>query len=543
MHRTTAAAAALVLPALTVMSLLNAEPARAVRPAAGPAAGDARVTAPPRTVVSLTFDDGDADQMAAARVLGRYGLPATYYIITGAIGAPGYMTLADLRELAASGNEIGGHTVSHLDLTAVAPAEARRQVCQSRQTLAAWGFRAVSFAYPGGGYDPAAEAIVAACGYSTARITDGLSWSGCPACRVTETVPPANPYAVRTPGQVDASWTLADLENAVLTAQRSGGGWLPLIFHHACAAGQCGGLSISTPVLGAFARWLSAQRDSGIVVRTVADVASGPVRPLVKARPASPHSVINPSLEKTGPSAAVHLATESDAGAGAFPRCWMQGGFGVNTAIWQRTASAHSGHWAERLTITSYTSGDAKLVQRFDLGECSLPVTPGHAYQLGTWYRSTARTQFSAYYRTATGRWVYWTSSPYVARSGQWAHAVWQTPPVPAGASGLSYGLALFSKGTLTTDDYSFQAVPPDTARSIADWTLLILLALAGAAVLGRLLAKLARPAKAAQPGPAARRAHPARPGPAARRAHPAQPGPAARGAKSAKPASSSSSR
>lgn len=472
------------------------------------AAGTARaaVAAPgavaPLTVVSLTFDDADADQMGAAAVLLRHGMPATYYVITGAVGTPGYMTVADLRQLAATGNEIGGHTVSHLDLTALAPAEVRRQVCQSRQTLAAWGFQATSFAYPGGGYNAATEAIVRACGFSTARITDSLRWSGCPVCQVTETVPPANPYAIRTPGQVDGSWTLGDLENAVLAARRSGGGWLPLIFHHACAPGQCGSLSVSLPVLDSFARWLAAQRRSGIVVRTVAEMTSGPARPLVQAGPVPAHAIINPSIEETGPSATVQMATETDDGPGLFPSCWMAAGFGANIATWQRTRDAHSGGWAERVTITRYSSGDAKLLQRFDLGECSLPVTAGLSYQLSTWYTATARTQFSVYYRTGAGRWVYWTSSPYFAPAKRWADAQWQTPPVPRGASGLSYGLALFSRGSLTTDDYGFQPTPPDTARSIADWTLSgLLVALAGTLLIRRLAARGRRRRAAAGPG------------------------------------------
>lgn len=48
-------------------------------------AGSAAIR-PPSTVVTLTFDDGDADQMTAARVLRRRGLAATFYIITGAVG-------------------------------------------------------------------------------------------------------------------------------------------------------------------------------------------------------------------------------------------------------------------------------------------------------------------------------------------------------------------------------------------------------------------------------------------------------------------------
>lgn len=97
-------------------------------------AGSAAIR-PPSTVVTLTFDDGDADQMTAARVLRRHGLAATFYIITGAVGTPGYVTRSDLHQLAADGNEIGGHTVSHLRLTALSTAEARRQVCESRSIL------------------------------------------------------------------------------------------------------------------------------------------------------------------------------------------------------------------------------------------------------------------------------------------------------------------------------------------------------------------------------------------------------------------------
>ena len=117
--------------------------------------------------------------------------------------------------------------------------------------------------------------------------------------------------------------------------------------------------------------------------------------------------------------------------------------------------------------MTSYHSGDAKLLPQFDLGECSLPVQPGRSYTLGTWYQSTAATQYSVYYRTWSGRWVYWTSSPYFPASPGWAQARWATPPRAGGRTGLSFGLALFSNGSLTTDSYSFAATPPNVARLI----------------------------------------------------------------------------
>jgi hypothetical protein len=136
--------------------------------------------------------------------------------------------------------------------------------------------------------------------------------------------------------------------------------------------------------------------------------------------------------------------------------------------------------------MTSYHNGGAELLPLFDLGACSLPVTAGRSYQLSAWYTSTARTQFSLYYRDAAGRWHYWTSSPYFSPATDWTKATWQSPAIPAGGTGLSYGLSLFSRGTLTTDDYGFAVAPRNTARMLLDWGLLAALTLIGAIVIGR---------------------------------------------------------
>ena len=451
----------------------------------GPAQGGGPT---PRTVVSLTFDDGDADQMAAARVLHRYRLPATFYIITGAVGTPGYVTLPDLRQLAADGNEIGGHTVSHLRLTALTTAEARRQVCGSRSILARWGYRATSFAYPGGAASPRTEAIVRDCGYTSGRGVVGLRAPGCPGCAVAQSIPPRHPWLLRTAGEVDSSWTLRDLQRTVIAAE-SHGGWLPLVFHHVCTGSRCGGLAVRATMLDDFARWLAQRQRLGTAVRTVGQVIGGPVRPTPHVAPAAPHAIVNPSLESVAASGAVSASLETTSAAPATtPRCWMEGGYGRNTARWQRTTDSHGGRWAERLTVTGYHSGDAKLLPQFDLGQCSLPVRPGRSVTLGTWYQSTARTQYSVYYRTWSGRWAYWTSSPYFPASPGWAQARWATPPVPAGATGLSFGLALFSNGSLTTDSYSLAATPPDLARRITVLSLLAVVAAAGLAIAARVV-------------------------------------------------------
>jgi len=158
----------LAVAALAVLTLLSA---------AGQAAA---ITAPAallarhQTIVSFTFDDGDADQMTAARILEAYRLEGTFYIIAGAVGTAGYVTGDDLRRLAAAGDEIGGHTVSHLSLPLVAPAEARRQICDGRQILTGWGYQVRSFAYPDATYNAAVEAAVRGCGFASGRIGDAV---------------------------------------------------------------------------------------------------------------------------------------------------------------------------------------------------------------------------------------------------------------------------------------------------------------------------------------------------------------------------------
>ena len=479
------------------LSSLAALPSSGAEAAAGPE----HQVAARRTVVSFTFDDGDADQMAAAQVLHGYGMRGTFYIIAGAVGAPHYLTLADLHTLAAQGNEIGGHTVSHLEVPHIAPAEARRQICDGRNTLITWGFHVTSFAYPGGAYSPATEAIVRECGFNSARTVIGLRSAGCPLCSVAETIPPRDSYAIRVPGQVDGSWTLAGLEHVVTTAEQHGGGWLPFVFHHLCSAHQCSVLTVRLSLLNAFAKWLARRRDVGTLVKTVGEVVGGPLRPMARAPAAHRHGVTNPSLETLGNSGAVDPVVEAPTMPVLPPRCWMKAAYGQNNVTWLRIRGGHSSRWAMRLTMTRHQSGDAKLIQQFDLGQCSIPVTGGQSYDLATWYKSSSHTQFSVYYRTPQGRFLYWTSSPFYPAATQWAKASWTTPPLPADASGLSFGLALSGKGWLITDEYSILATPRSLTRGILDVTILVLLGL-GAGVAGA-RARRRRRRRAGTPQPA----------------------------------------
>jgi peptidoglycan/xylan/chitin deacetylase (PgdA/CDA1 family) len=434
----------------------------------------------PKTVVSLTFDDADVDQMTAAQILHSYGLHGTFYIITSAIGTPTYMTRNDLTTLAGYGNEIGDHTVSHLSMPKISVAEARRQICEGKNILTGWGFPVSSFAYPDATYNRAVEQVARGCGLNSARIGNGLSNGQCENCAPAETLPPRDPDAVRTPGQIDTTWTVKAMEHVVVNAEHNGGGWVPFVFHHICtnpSNSNCSNLSITPAHFAQFARWLKSYLRTRGSVETVHQAVGGPVRADVPTAKTSPHGLENPSLAAFGPAVSVSTENESTNNVNG-PSCWMYGGYGQNSVQWDRTPAGYNGRWAEQATMTSHTSGDAKLLQQFDLGQCSLPVTPGQAYQLSSWYTSTIPTQYAVYYRTAAGRWVYWTSSPYFQQSSRWANAVWQTPPVPPGASGLSFGLDLLSQGSLKTSDYGFQK-PPVKAGVLAFRIIALLVACA----------------------------------------------------------------
>jgi peptidoglycan/xylan/chitin deacetylase (PgdA/CDA1 family) len=106
---------------------------------------------PPRPVI-LTFDDGDLSVYTTAfPIMQRYGFTGVAYIVGNYMDTEGYMSAAQIRELAEAGWEIGSHSRSHQDLTRVEPAVQRLEVVESREFLEeTLGVPVLSFAYPFG---------------------------------------------------------------------------------------------------------------------------------------------------------------------------------------------------------------------------------------------------------------------------------------------------------------------------------------------------------------------------------------------------------
>ena len=236
-------------------------------------ASPAHAAAP--TVVSLTFDDGQASQAATLSMLQSRGMAGTYYINSAMVGPSSYyMTWPQIHDIAAAGNEIGGHTLHHTNLTTVSATTAKTEVCDDRTNLINQGFSpVVSFAYPEAAVNSTAEQIVQGCAYTSGRGVGGISCSGCPSA---ETIPPPDAFRLRTPQGITTSTTLANLQSYVTNAENNGGGWVILTFHGICD-NQCTDVnSMSPSIFTAFLDWLAPRSANGTVVRTVGQATGTP---------------------------------------------------------------------------------------------------------------------------------------------------------------------------------------------------------------------------------------------------------------------------
>lgn len=122
----------------------------------------------PAKSIVLTFDDGFASvHDEALPLLVDLGWTATMFVSTGTIGRRStnswpVVDAAALRELRNAGVSIGGHTVSHPDLTRSTDAEVVFELTEGKRQLEdLLGEEVRSFAYPFGRYDTRSRALAA----------------------------------------------------------------------------------------------------------------------------------------------------------------------------------------------------------------------------------------------------------------------------------------------------------------------------------------------------------------------------------------------
>lgn len=125
----------------------------------------------PDRSIALTIDDAflSVYQQAWPR-LREAKLPFTLFVATASIGADGYMTWDQLRELVASGQaDIGSQSENHHHMTELSPEQMKVELDRARTRIREeLGVAAELFAYPYGEYSLALRDLVAASGYLAA---------------------------------------------------------------------------------------------------------------------------------------------------------------------------------------------------------------------------------------------------------------------------------------------------------------------------------------------------------------------------------------
>ncbi|WP_181064491.1 polysaccharide deacetylase family protein [Pseudoclavibacter sp. AY1F1] len=401
-------------------------------------------------VVTLAFDDGTIDQLLGAEILDRHGLDGTFYVQSGAVDTEGYLSASDLLRLKNAGHEIGSHTTSHVDLSSVSKGEAIRQACTDRANLADLGFITTSFAYPYAGFSDSARAAVEECGFNSARLLGDLrSPAGCTDCPPAESIPPLDPFVLRAPAQVEQTWTLDDLKGLVGQVQNAGIGWMPITFHQVCETAGCSTIGVTTEILETFASYLQTEVAAGrIEVRTTDSVIGGVAKPVR-------YGDWDPGQTATNGNRVVNPGLDSWPAGASTPTCWETNSWGTHTAEFTRVDSGMK----MVVDVSNYESGSSSLMQKFDLGECAPAAEPGASYELSATHTSTVDTQFAVYVRDARGSWRYWVSSPWFDPSPASSEAKWTTPALPADATAMSFGLTVFSNGSLTLNASSMVVV------------------------------------------------------------------------------------
>ncbi len=131
----------------------------------------------PEKSVILTFDDGYRDAYENAfPLLKKYGMIGTFFVITGMVGFPAYLTWDQITEMHRAGMEFAAHTVDHPFLTRLSPLRAFWEIWKSRFDLE-WHLNVpvTTFAYPYNDHNKQVDALVRLAGFRGACIVDAHS--------------------------------------------------------------------------------------------------------------------------------------------------------------------------------------------------------------------------------------------------------------------------------------------------------------------------------------------------------------------------------
>lgn len=143
---------------------------------------DRNINMPDKPIL-ITFDDGYLDNFQNAYpILKRYGMIATFFIITGMLWTDDRMNPEQILEMVQGGMSFGSHTVTHRALGQLTWDEIKEELINSKATLESVLGRAVNaIAYPRGSYNKNVIMIADNAGYKTGfTVREGVCAKGSP---------------------------------------------------------------------------------------------------------------------------------------------------------------------------------------------------------------------------------------------------------------------------------------------------------------------------------------------------------------------------
>jgi peptidoglycan/xylan/chitin deacetylase (PgdA/CDA1 family) len=128
-----------------------------------------------RADVRISFDDGNASDVEhALPALAARGLSATFFVVAGRLGAPGYLAEDDLHALTAAGMRVGSHGMHHRKWRDLTDGELREELQASRGRLEdVVGVPVTHAACPFGAYDRRVLRALRGYGYERVFTSDG----------------------------------------------------------------------------------------------------------------------------------------------------------------------------------------------------------------------------------------------------------------------------------------------------------------------------------------------------------------------------------
>jgi peptidoglycan/xylan/chitin deacetylase (PgdA/CDA1 family) len=133
------------------------------------------VNARGRVRVDVTFDDGNASDVETAlpRLLCR-GLNGRFFVSSGRLDTPHFLSRPQVRELRRAGMTIGAHGVAHLDWRLLPDDVLEQELRGAKETLADILNEPIEqVAIPYGSYDRRVLRLIKRAGYASAYTSDG----------------------------------------------------------------------------------------------------------------------------------------------------------------------------------------------------------------------------------------------------------------------------------------------------------------------------------------------------------------------------------